>query len=151
MKSRLALACAALAVTVGCSNAADQAQPTAATARAAFDHYEPIRVALANDSMDGVSTHAAAMAPAAEKAGGAKAKQAVDALATSKSIQDARQHFATVSDVLLPVFLNAKLADVNAFTCPMIHKSWVQKGEEMGNPYFGKSMLTCGSPYKPKT
>ncbi len=29
--------------------------------------------------------------------------------------------------------------------CPMIKKQWAQKGEKTQNPYFGKSMPTCGT------
>jgi hypothetical protein len=26
----------------------------------------------------------------------------------------------------------------------MVQKSWLQKGQTIANPYYGKSMLTCG-------
>ena len=28
--------------------------------------------------------------------------------------------------------------------CPMVKKQWLQKGDKVSNPYYGKSMLTCG-------
>jgi hypothetical protein len=29
--------------------------------------------------------------------------------------------------------------------CPMAKRSWIQKEDAIRNPYYGKSMLTCGS------
>ena len=29
--------------------------------------------------------------------------------------------------------------------CPMVQKPWLQTASTVDNPYFGKSMLTCGS------
>ena len=29
----------------------------------------------------------------------------------------------------------------------MKKQPWMQKGEKIENPYYGKSMSTCGSPY----
>ena len=32
--------------------------------------------------------------------------------------------------------------------CPMVNKQWLQKGETVSNPYYGKAMLTCGEKKK---
>ena len=29
--------------------------------------------------------------------------------------------------------------------CPMVNKPWMQEGETLANPYYGKAMPTCGS------
>jgi hypothetical protein len=29
--------------------------------------------------------------------------------------------------------------------CPMVHKPWLQASAAIENPYYGKSMSTCGS------
>jgi hypothetical protein len=34
---------------------------------------------------------------------------------------------------------------VRVATCPMVNKPWLQQGAALTNPYYGKSMLTCGS------
>jgi hypothetical protein len=37
-------------------------------------------------------------------------------------------------------------AQVRVFKCPMKLATWLQLGEQTVNPYYGASMLTCGSP-----
>ena len=34
---------------------------------------------------------------------------------------------------------------VRVAVCPMVQKPWLQKGDAIANPYYGKEMLTCGS------
>ena len=46
------------------------------------------------------------------------------------------------------IFEKDGLEDVHFFTCPMVNQSWAQKGKDVQNPYYGKSMLTCGTPKK---
>lgn len=48
----------------------------------------------------------------------------------------------------MPKFIEAKVPGVHGFMCPMLQKTWVQKGLEIQNPYYGKSMLSCGSALK---
>ena len=117
----------------------------------AFEHYEAIRKALAEDSMTGVAQHATELAPLAEKIGGASARSAAQALAAAKSIDDARKHFGALSETLVPKFMEAKLPGVEGYACPMRdNKPWVQKGKEIQNPYLGKSMPGCGAPIDQK-
>ena len=35
-------------------------------------------------------------------------------------------------------------AGVRTAYCPMVKKSWLQKGEQIKNPYYGSEMLECG-------
>lgn len=118
------------------------------TTAKAFHHYEAIRAALAADTVTDVAKHAAELAPLAEKVAGAPAKQAADGVAAAKDIKAAREHFGKLSAALLPVFEKARLAGVRFYTCPMEKQSWAQKGSAIQNPYYGKSMLTCGVPKK---
>ena len=34
---------------------------------------------------------------------------------------------------------------VHVAFCPMVQKPWLQAGTTLQNPYYGSSMLTCGS------
>ena len=113
-----------------------------------FAHYEAIRVALAADSTAGVSKHVEALVPLAEKVAGADAKKAAELVGAARDIKAARDEFAKLSAALVPVFEKAKLAGVNFFTCSMVGASWAQKGKKIENPYYGKSMLTCGTAKK---
>jgi hypothetical protein len=35
-------------------------------------------------------------------------------------------------------------ADLKIAYCPMVKKSWLQREEQVRNPYYGAQMLTCG-------
>jgi hypothetical protein len=129
-------------------SASAQSSPTAQ----AFEHYEAIRAALAQDSVADIAKHATALAPLAEQVGGASVRSAAQQLASAKTLADARKHFGTLSEALVPKFVEAKLPGVQGFSCPMAdNKPWVQRGKEIQNPYLGKSMLDCGAPIAPKS
>ena len=114
----------------------------------AFDHYEGIRVALAADHMTDVPRHAKALATVADELGVPAAKAAAEQIAATTDIKAAREQFGPLSAALIPRFEKAKLKDVHVFTCSMVGQSWAQKGKEIENPYYGKSMLACGTPKK---
>ena len=116
------------------------------TAPEAFDHYEAIRVALSADSTKDVAVHANLLAPLASQLAGAAAKTAAERLAAAKTLDDARTHFGDLSAALVPKFQAAKIPGAHAFHCPMKKQPWMQKGEKVANPYYGKAMADCGSP-----
>ena len=117
----------------------------------AFAHYEGVRAALAADNFAGVATHATALAASAEGVGGPNAKNAADQLAAARNIEDARKHFGELSTILVPVFQQENIPGATAFMCSMKKQPWIQKGDKAQNPYYGKSMLTCGVPLTSKT
>ena len=136
------------AVVVGLTGAALDHPPQRGQAKPAvqaFEHYESVRAALAGDNFAAVATHATALAAAAEGVGGPNAKKAADQLAAAKNIEDARKHFGELSAILVPVFQKENIPGTTAFMCSMKKQPWIQKGEKAQNPYYGKSMLTCGS------
>src|SRR5688500_4756463 len=114
----------------------------------AFEHYEAIRVALAADHMTDVPRHAKALATLADELAVPAAKSAAHQIAATTDIKAAREHFGPLSSAIIPRFEKAKLKDVHVFTCSMVGQSWAQKGKEIQNPYYGKSMLACGTPKK---
>ena len=76
------------------------------------------------------------------------AKEPAAKLAAAQSIEDVRLAFAALSEVLVPRFLDAELPGVVGFVCTMKNARWVQRGETVANPYYGKAMATCGVPIK---
>ena len=124
-----------------CVSLAAQSTPAAK----AFEHYEGVRKALANDKLADASPHAKQLVASVEPVGGADAKEAAGALAEAKTIEDARKHFATLSAILVPKFQEANIPGAYAYMCSMENASWMQRGKAIENPYYGKSMLTCGS------
>jgi hypothetical protein len=116
----------------------------------AFEHYEAIRTSLSRDAIAGVKEHASSLRADAVALAGAGVEAHVDALSKAEKIEDARKHFGELSTLLVPKLLEAKLPGVHGFICPMLKKTWVQKGADIQNPYYGKSMLSCGSALKEK-
>ena len=114
-----------------------------------LDPYLRIQEALAHDSFEGVSDSALALATAAMKLGsrGAAVKAAVNPFAQAGDVVAARAAFGGVSEAVL------RLAGASGLTlegraavayCPMARKYWLQKGDTVQNPYYGKQMSDCG-------
>lgn len=116
----------------------------------AFEHYEAVRKALSADKLADVAPHAKQLAASVEPVGGAEAKKAADALAAATTLEDARKHFGELSTILVPKFQEADIPGATAFMCAMKKQPWMQRGDAVENPYYGKSMLTCGSPMTKK-
>ena len=113
------------------------------------DPYLKIQMALADDSVDGVRSNAGAIATAATALGAPAAKidTAAVQLASAGDLDDARNKFGVLSEAIDNYMKGLQLKapeGVRAAYCPMAHKPWLQKGETISNPYYGKSMLTCG-------
>jgi hypothetical protein len=115
----------------------------------AFDHYEAIRVALSKDATTDVAKHAAALAPMAGALAGKEAEAAAKRVGAAKTLNQARDEFGTLSQALVPKFLDAKVPGVTGYACSMkANAVWAQRGTAIENPYFGKVMLNCGAPLK---
>lgn len=118
--------------------------------KALIDPYLQIQAALAADKFDGVVVQAKAFETAATALGKDAEKLAEGAkkLAAAKDIAAARTAFGELSDALVAYADKTKSGlgpDVRVAYCPMVNKPWLQKEKEIRNPYYGSSMLTCGS------
>ena len=139
------------------------------TADSAFagmmQHYEAVRLALLADGMSGVSEHGheihgiverlgvdwtperAGVGP--DKADEARAllsdlSAAAVELAETRDLDGAREALYSLSKPLVRYRMLAT-GDLPAVAyCPMAKKSWLQPGEEIGNPYYGQEMPGCG-------
>ena len=111
--------------------------------------YLRIQQALANDSFEGVSDSALALATAAMRLGsrGAAVKAAVNPFAQAADVGAARAALGALSEAIL------RFASASGLTfrdraaiayCPMARKYWIQKGDTVRNPYYGKQMSDCG-------
>src|SRR5688500_14463058 len=133
----------ALTLTSGGAMAADLPS-------ALIDPYLQVQVALAGDRFDGIATAAQAIEKAATALG--KDASAIVAgakkLGAAKDIAAARTAFGDVSTALAAYAEKTKSglgAGVRLAYCPMADKPWLTKDKDIRNPYYGKSMLTCGS------
>lgn len=68
-------------------------------------------------------------------------------IAESRSIETQRDSFNTLSSNIIVLTKKFKLADQSVFIqyCPMADASWLSSEKEIRNPYYGASMLKCGS------
>jgi hypothetical protein len=118
--------------------------------RSIVDPYLKIQLALADDSLDGVKASAGNIATAAAALGAPAMKidTAAVQLAAATEIEDARATFGTLSEAIDTYASGLKLTmpeGVRVAFCPMAQKPWMQEGSAINNPYYGKSMQTCGS------
>jgi len=142
MKFTVSLALAALALSASVS-AAELPQEL-------VDAYLQVQAALAADSFDGTAAQARTIEAAAASLGKDAEPLAVAAkkLQAAKDIAAARTAFGDVSDALIGYAEKTKSelgADVRIAFCPMVNKPWLQKEKEIRNPYYGASMISCGT------
>lgn len=129
-------------------------------------HYEAMRQSLIRDSAEGIAEHARAIAEAArglqddltaERARvPARHLDAVrellpglvagaDAVAGAEDLAASRAAFYELSKPLVRWREHAGGARPVVAYCSMANKSWLQPDEPLGNPYYGTSMLRCGT------
>jgi hypothetical protein len=125
-------------------------KPGTEMSRAVLDPYLKIQAALADDSMEGVKANAGNLATAAAALGAPAMKidTAAVQLAAATELGAARSTFGTLSEAIDTYMTGLKLKapeGLKVAVCPMVHKPWLQAEAEIRNPYFGKSMQTCGS------
>lgn len=141
MKTYHSLLCAFFALLASLVRA-DEKRPTLTAEQKTFlAQYESIRAALAADDLAVTRKAAAALT-----APSAPATDAAGKIATAESLAAAREAFKPLSKEA--VALAAGQPGYYHAHCPMVPKEegdWVQISKKINNPYFGKSMLTCGS------
>lgn len=122
-----------------------------APVKSVYDNYLAIQKELAGDSLKGVDQYASAIAKAV-RGDGMKmlpmdvARQA-EALAKTKDLKTAREAFKPLSASLVKYLADNKAGRglYHEAYCPMAKAGWLQVDKEIKNPYYGKSMLDCGS------
>jgi hypothetical protein len=127
--------------------------------------YEAIRQSLLNDSMDGVVEAAGSIGRDLDAMGGDFSEKtagvrpgarddlrpvlpamrtATDELRKATTIDEAREAFGSLSKEMVRYrSLVPEPGSVVVF-CSMAKKVWLQPKGDIGNPYYGQSMATCG-------
>lgn len=72
---------------------------------------------------------------------------AAGTIATSNDISKQREAFISLSNSMIVLSKGIKLSNQEVYIdyCPMKKASWLSAEKEIKNPYYGSSMLTCGS------
>jgi hypothetical protein len=119
-----------------------------------IDPYLEIQSALAEDRTDNIKANAGNIATAATALGAPAMKIDTAALqlsaaaeAAEPDIKTVRDRFGVLSEAIDTYMTGLKLktpAGVRVAYCPMATKPWLQKGDTLANPYYGKEMPTCG-------
>jgi hypothetical protein len=112
--------------------------------------YLTIQEKLAADSVQEVAASADRLAAAArelaEQGKHSKELEAIAAAAermTGTDLSVLRSAFGPVSRAMA-VYAEKAGLDLGLYYCPMKDAYWLQRGDEIENPYQGKSMLGCG-------
>ena len=120
-----------------------------ATIKSVIDPYLRMQDALSADAMIGVKTAGFTLAAAAAKLG--PSATAIHSAAVeferTTDIKSARESFERVGNAIIAYAKASKTPlgeGIRVAYCPMAKKYWLQKGEKIRNPYYGKSMLECG-------
>jgi hypothetical protein len=138
------------AISCGETARVGAARSNAATVPSSIiEPYLKIHDALADDRLDAVQQNAGAIATAAASLGAAAAPidTAAVQLASAGDLNAARDRYGVLSDAIVAYMKGSKIAPpdgVRTAYCPMVRRPWLQKGDTIANPYFGKAMSTCG-------
>jgi hypothetical protein len=111
--------------------------------------YLDIQSQLAADKIDTVKAQAHTIGEQAAKlqqGGRAIATAAVD-VEKAADIKAVREAFGPLSAAVVEAAKADGWTDVSGLKlayCPMVKQTWLQSGDTLQNPYFGKAMSTCG-------
>jgi hypothetical protein len=62
----------------------------------------------------------------------------------NENIDQLRESFKSLSALHVEHVDKKKLQELQVMECPMAKAKWIQRKGDVKNPYYGKSMLTCG-------
>lgn len=111
--------------------------------------YLDVQARLADDQTDGIAAQARAIGEQAGAMGapGERIAAAAARLEKASTLEAAREAFAPLSDAVVAAASAAGWKGLDAVKlayCPMARHSWLQKGDAIRNPYYGKAMANCG-------
>ena len=111
--------------------------------------YLRIQQALVADRTDTIAADGRAIVAAAAPLGAAAdpIRSAAAAFDTAKDIAAARVAFGTLSDRVIAMIRSSNAGadpDFSVAYCPMAQKYWMQQGQAIQNPYYGRAMVDCG-------
>ncbi|KMQ65056.1 hypothetical protein ACM46_12745 [Chryseobacterium angstadtii] len=69
------------------------------------------------------------------------------AISDARSISAQRETFSNLSENMIALTKEFKLSENPVYVqyCPMADSNWLSDEKQIANPYYGKSMLTCGN------
>ena len=146
------LVCTLAALILASAFAAAQQSPD--VTKGIVASYLEIQTALASDRFEDVKAPAGTLAARAVTLGkeGEAIGKAATAVQAAADIKAAREAFGPLSDAVIARVQAEQskggATDLRLAYCPMARRAWLQREEQLRNPYFGAQMLTCGE-FKP--
>jgi hypothetical protein len=122
-------------------------RPATSPAPTIVDAYLRIQQALSADTIDSIRGDARTIEIEATALGadGESIRSAAAGFREAADLTAARAAFAVLSDRMIArIRSEASPADVSVAFCPMAQRYWLQRGERIQNPYYGKAMPDCG-------
>ncbi|WP_295223062.1 DUF3347 domain-containing protein [uncultured Chryseobacterium sp.] len=120
-----------------------------------YQNYIAIKSALASDDADKTSKSASEFIRTASAIDYKKVSEGnlnilrkdATAISEARSITTQRETFMNLSDNMIALAKEYKLSESPVYVqyCPMADGSWLSDESKIANPYYGKSMLTCGN------
>lgn len=107
--------------------------------------YEKISAALAADDLKTAQSAAKDFTCWAECMDNKALTEQIAKVEKAASIDDARAAFKTVSATVIPLAEKTGAGPYFVMTCPMAKADWIQTDKTLANPYYGASMLRCGT------
>jgi protein SCO1/2 len=113
------------------------------------DAYLRIQEALVADRIDTIAVDGRAIVAAAAQLGAVAdpIRSAAAPFDAAHDISAARVAFGTLSDRMIAMVRSSKAGadpDLSVAYCPMAQKYWMQQGQAIQNPYYGRAMVDCG-------
>jgi Cu(I)/Ag(I) efflux system membrane fusion protein len=123
-----------------------------ARVRAMLNAYDTMAATLAADKLDGVSAAAKTLAGNAPNPVIARAAAPLEHAEHGGDIKETRTQFLALSNAVLDYVAANQQAVTSALGdamprkayCPMYPGAWLQRGDDIVNPYYGSMMLHCG-------
>jgi protein SCO1/2 len=111
--------------------------------------YLRLQQSLHADRIEIVEREARSLATAAGKLGarGAAIRDAAGDVRHASDLESARAAFAKLGDAIRTYAKDMKLElgdNIKVAYCPMARAFWLQAGDRIQNPYFGRAMSDCG-------
>ncbi len=120
-----------------------------------YQNYIAIKSALASDDAEKTSKAATEFIKTASAIDYKKVSEGnlntlrkdATAISEARNISSQRETFMNLSDNMIALAKEYKLSESPVYVqyCPMADGSWLSNESKIANPYYGKSMLTCGN------
>lgn len=120
-----------------------------------YQNYIAIKSALASDDADKTSKAATEFIKTASavdykiisEGNLTTLKKEATLISDARNITAQRETFFNLSDHMIALTKEFKLSEKPVYIqyCPMADGSWLSSEKQIANPYYGKSMLTCGN------